>query len=88
MANTFQLAASYTAPVSTDTYLFNPGQVYNSNVIPMSDPEVVHLLARGILKFADSTNILTYLADPVVKATVTKGNAKRGFTGPPNAYGV
>lgn len=80
---TIKLASTITKQTVIGQFLLTPGTVYDggntTTSIPLDHFEVCSALARGIIVFADTTDVTVYLADPAVRASAMRGNRFRGF---------
>lgn len=87
-ASKLRLASTIKSPMSFGPYTLQPNTTYQDTNLKMNDPNILVAIARGFIVFADSTNILTFLGNPVVSAKIDEAEQLLGFFGTANAYGV
>lgn len=66
-----KLNSIYTVPVAVGPYLFQPGVIYQSTDFLMDRRFLLDALNKGVVQFADSTVLATFVADPTVANILT-----------------
>jgi hypothetical protein len=82
------LSAAIKSPLSIGPWVFFPGVVVQNASIVMNDPGILSAIARGLITFADGTNVVTFLQDPIVAAHVVSAHSVLGWHGLNNVYGA